>query len=94
MVVVVGEGGDDGGAQLVRLGMGELERGDLLEVVVQSPWVVDQAQQDQRLAAGDRRALAAHDRAHGELRARRLVGTAGHRGACGRRPAAAAAPCG
>jgi hypothetical protein len=48
MVMVVGERGDDTGAQAVRLGVGELERSDLFEVVVQQPGVVDQALQDQR----------------------------------------------
>ena len=54
MVVVVGEGGDDAGAQLVGLGMGQFEGGHLLQMVVQQPGVVDQALQDQRLPAGER----------------------------------------
>ena len=63
MVMVVGEGRDDTGAQLVGLGMGEFQRRHLFQMLVQQPGVVDQGQQDQRLAAGDRAALAAHDRA-------------------------------
>jgi hypothetical protein len=76
MMVVVREGGDDAGAQLVRLAMGEFEGSDLLEVVVQQPGVVDQAEQDQRLAPRNRAALAAQQRACRELRARRLIGAA------------------
>src|SRR5438445_12792331 len=72
--MIVGEGGDDAGAQLVRLGVSHFQRRHLLEMVVQEPGVVDQAQQNQRLAAGDRTALAAHDRACRKLWARRLVG--------------------
>src|ERR1700761_1074805 len=67
MVVVIGEGGDDAGAELMGFAMGELQRGYLLQVVMQQPRVVDQALQDQRLPAGQRRALAAHDRAVREL---------------------------
>ena len=63
MVMVVGEGGDDAGAQLVRLGMGQFQRRHLFQMVVQQPGVIDQGLQDQRLAAGHRAALAAHDRA-------------------------------
>src|SRR6266581_249301 len=72
--MIVGEGGDDAGAELVGLGVGHFQRRYLLQMVVQQPGVVDQALQDQRLAAGDRAALAAHDRAVRKLRARRLVG--------------------
>ena len=43
-------------------------------MVVQQPGVVDQGLQNQRLAAGHRAALAAHDRAGRELGAGRLVG--------------------
>ena len=50
MVVIVGESGDDGGAQLVGFGVGEFERRHFLEVAVQQPRMVDQALQDQRLA--------------------------------------------
>src|SRR3982750_3366378 len=77
MVMVVGEGGDDAGPELVDLGMGELQGRDFLKVVGQQPGVVDQDLQDQGLPAGDGAALAAHDRACRELRARRLVGSGG-----------------
>lgn len=41
MVVVVGEGGDDAGPELVGLGMGQFQGGDLLKVVVQQPgWLI------------------------------------------------------
>ena len=76
VVMVVGEGGDDAGAQFVRLGMGQFQRRHLLQMVVQQPGVIDQRLQNQRLAAGNRAALAAHDRAHRELRARHLIGLA------------------
>src|SRR5665213_3768540 len=45
-------------------------------MVVQQPRMIDQGLQDQRLAAGDRAALAAHDRARRELGARHLIGLA------------------
>ena len=61
--MVVGKGGDDAGAELVGLGMGQFQRGHLLQMVVQQPGVVDQGLQDQGLPAGERAALAAHDRA-------------------------------
>src|SRR3954471_5002927 len=77
MVMVVGKGGDDAGPELMDLGMSELQGRDLLEVIVQQPGVVDQDLQDQGLPAGDGAALAAHDRACRELRARRLVGPGG-----------------
>src|ERR1700753_2143516 len=77
--MVVGESGDDPGAELVRLGMGQFESRDLLEMVVQQPGVIDQGLQDQGLAAGNRAALAAHGWAHGELRTGRLGGAAAQR---------------
>jgi hypothetical protein len=46
-------------------------------MVVQEPGVVDQAFEDQRLAAGHGAALAAHDRTGREMGARCLVGAAG-----------------
>src|ERR1700733_3799278 len=76
MVMVVGEGRDDAGAELVGLAMGQLERCDLLEVIVQNPGMVDEALQDQRLPAGQGAALAAHDRARRKLRTGRLIGAA------------------
>ena len=45
------------------IGMAEFERGELLEMIVQQPRVVERRQQDQRLAPGDRRAVAAMHRA-------------------------------
>ena len=68
------------GAELVGLGMGQFQRRHLLQMVVQQPGMVDQGLQNQRLAAGNRAALAAHDRAQGELGAGRLVGPAGDPG--------------
>ena len=43
MVMVVGEGRDDAGAQFVRLGMGQFQRRHLLQMVMQQPGVIDQA---------------------------------------------------
>src|SRR5215813_3952956 len=80
MVVVVGEGRDDAGTQFMGLRVGQFQRRHLLQMVVQKPGMVNQALQDQGLAAGDRALLAAHDRAGGELRARRLIGPAAKRG--------------
>src|SRR5262249_42707459 len=79
MMMIVGESGDDRGTQPVRLGVAELQRRNLLQMVVQQPGMVNQALQDQRLAARDCTALTPHDRARGELWTRRLVGSAGNR---------------
>ena len=73
--MIMGKGCDNGGPELVGLGMRKLQCRHLLEMLVQQPGVIDQTLQDQRLAARDRAALAAHDRAVGELWARRLIGT-------------------
>src|SRR6201995_4030412 len=72
--MIAGEGGDDAGTQLVGFGIGPAPPAFLLQMLVQQPGVIDQALQDQRLAAGEGRALAAHDWAVGELRAGRLIG--------------------
>src|SRR5271154_5853956 len=73
MMMVVREGRDDAGAELVRFGVDQFERGGLLQMVVQEPGVIEQALQDQGLPAGHRAALTAHDRAVGELGTDRLV---------------------
>src|SRR5581483_5843386 len=91
MVVVVGKGRDDAGAELMGLAMGEFQRRHLLKVFVQEPGVIDQALQDQGLPAGQRRALAAHDRAVRELGGSGLVG---RRIWAERRPERRPAPCG
>src|SRR3954447_10169921 len=88
MVMVVGEGGDDTGPELMDLGMGQLQGRDFLEMIVEEPGVVDQDLQDQGLPAGDGAALAAHDRACRQLRARRLVGSGGQLDRTGRAAAA------
>jgi len=67
LVMVGCEGRDDGRAELVGFGMGHFQRRHLFQMVVQQPGVIDQGLQDQRLAAGQSAALAAHDRAQGEL---------------------------
>src|SRR5262245_53870248 len=74
MMMIIGEGRDDSGPELVGLGMGQFECCHFFKVVVEQPGVVDKALQDQRLPAGEGAALAAHDRAVGELGARGLVG--------------------
>src|SRR5271156_4673867 len=76
MVMIVGEGRDDAGAEFVGLAMGQLERCNLLEVIVQNPGMVDETLQDQRLPAGQSAALTAHDRARRQLRTGRLIGAA------------------
>ena len=76
MVMVGGEGRDDGSAELVRLAMRQVERGHLLQMIMQQPGVVEQALQDQGLPARHRAALAAHQRACRQLRTHRLVGAA------------------
>ena len=73
VVMVVGEGTDDTGAQFVRLRMGQFQRRHLFQMVVQQPGMINQRLQNQRLAAGDGAALAAHDRAGRKLRAHRLI---------------------
>src|SRR6185312_4882846 len=79
MMMIVGEGRDDAGAQFVRLGVSHLQRRYLLQMVMQEPGVVDQALQDQGLPSGQARALATQQRARRKLGARRLVGPAGER---------------
>jgi hypothetical protein len=69
-----------------RSGMGHFEGRHLLQMVVQQPGMVDQAEQDQRLPAGNRAALAAHDRARRELGARCLVGPGAEPGGAGYPP--------
>jgi hypothetical protein len=44
------------------IGMGELERGQFLHMVVQQPRIIERGLQDQRLALGDGRAVAAMHR--------------------------------
>src|SRR5579864_4594642 len=78
--MIMREGGDDTGAQLVRFRVRELQRCDLLEVIVQEPGMVDQDLQDQRFAPRDRTALPAEQRTARKLGARRLVRPAADRG--------------
>ena len=90
--MVVGEGRNDAGTELVGLRMGQFQGRHPLQMVVQQPGVVNQGLQNQRLAAGHRAALAAHNWTGAELGARRLVGAAGEAGrgaGCGGKPAAA-----
>src|SRR5262245_45693170 len=85
MMVVSGPGGDEAGAQFVRLGMRHFEGRDLLQVLMQEPGVVEQHFQDQRLPPRQRRALAAEQGARCKLGGRGLVGTWGKgqaRGLC------------
>ncbi len=58
--MVVGEGRDNAGAQLVRLRMRQLQRRHFLQMIMQQPGMVNQGLQDQRLPARQRAALAAH----------------------------------
>src|SRR5258708_18045887 len=72
--MVVGKSSDDAGSQLVSLGMGQLQGGHLLQMVMQQPGMVDQDLQDQGLAARDSAALSLHDRTCRQLGAGRLIG--------------------
>ena len=54
---------DQRALQPLGIGMTEFERSELLEVIVQQPGVVERGQQDQGLAPGDGRAMAAVHRA-------------------------------
>jgi len=49
--------------ELLRIGMAELCGGELLEMLVQEPRVIDRRLQNQRFAARDRGAVAAMNRA-------------------------------
>src|SRR5690349_9460105 len=53
--------------QPLGVGMAEFERGQLLEVIVKKPWVVERRLQDQRLPARYRRAVAPVHGTVGEL---------------------------
>ena len=55
-------GVEDGAAQQVGVGIEELEFRDLLGMRVEQPRMVDQRQEDQRLARRQRGARAAHQR--------------------------------
>src|SRR5437868_3428783 len=90
MVMVVGEGGNNASAELGGLRMGQFQHRYVLQMVVQEPGVIDQGLQDQRLAAGHRAALAAHDRTGRQLRAGRLVGAGRDHGGSARPRAAPA----
>ena len=54
---------DQSTLQPLGVGMTEFERGELLEMIVQQPWVVECGQKDQRLTPRDGRAVAAMHRA-------------------------------
>lgn len=71
---IIRKGRHDPRAQLVGLGMGQLQGGDFLQMIVQQPGVVEQRLQYQSLPPGDGTALAAHDRGTRQLGARDLIG--------------------
>ncbi len=58
------------------VGVTELDLGELLQMLVQQPGVIDDGLQDQRLTAGNGGAVAAMDRARRQLRARHDIGLA------------------
>src|SRR5689334_5540504 len=91
MVMIVSESCNNTGAELVGLGMRQFQRGYFLQMIMQQPGMVNERLQDQRLAAGHRAALAAHDRAGRQLGTGGLVGSGCDRGRSPRsRPPAAA----
>ena len=61
---------------LRRLGVTKLDPGELLQMVVQQPGMIDDRLQDQSLAAGNGSAVTAMDGARRQLRARHHVGFA------------------
>ena len=71
---MMGEDVDQRAFELLRVGMAELGLGQFLEVVVQQPRMIQRRQQDQRLPARDRGAMAAMQRARRKLRAGRDIG--------------------
>ena len=78
-----------------RLGMPELDAGELLQMLMQEPGVIDDGLQDQRLAAGNGGAVAAMDRTCRQLRARDDIGLPADQSAgtaLAIRPVAGAAP--
>ena len=80
---MVGEDVDQRAFELLRIGVAELGLGQFLHVVVQQPGMVERGLQDQRLAARDRGAMAAMQRARREMRARRDIGSVGQNAALG-----------
>ena len=62
-----------------KLGVAELDPGELLQMLVQEPGVIDHGLQDERLAQRNGGAVATVNGARGELRARRDVAFAGKR---------------
>src|SRR5262249_2470639 len=61
------------------LGVAELDPGELLQMLVQEPGVIDHGLQDERLAQRNGGAVAAVHGARGELRASRAVALAAKR---------------
>src|SRR5436853_6751053 len=54
---------EDRRAQPVAVGMAELERGEFLGMRLEQPWMIDQCEQNERLARGKRAAPPADNRA-------------------------------
>src|SRR5436309_14557872 len=77
---VMGKNVEQRGFDLRRLGVTEIEPGELFEMLVQEPGVTDDRLEDQRLAARNGGAVAAMDRARGKLRARDHIALAARRG--------------
>ena len=71
---MVGEDVDQRAFELLSVGMAEFRGGEFLKMIVQQPRIIDRGQQDKRLAARDRGAMAAMQRAYGEMRACRDIG--------------------
>ncbi len=65
---------EDRGLHLGRLGVAQLDRRKLLEMIMEQPGMIDDRLQDERLAAGNGGAMAAVHGARRELRASGDIG--------------------
>ena len=71
---VMGKDVYEGGLDLRSLGVAQLDPGELLKMVVEEPWMVDNGLQNKRLATRDGSMVAPVDRTGRKLRACRDVG--------------------
>ena len=73
-VYAAGQDVQQGPFEPLRIGMAKFQAGQLFEMIVGKPCVVDDGLKDQRLAPRNRRAMAAQNGARGKLRARGHIG--------------------
>src|SRR6516164_330404 len=85
---MMGKDVDQGAFELLRIGVAELGGGEFFEMIVQKPRVINRRLEDEGFPALDRSAMAAMNRARGQLRARGDIGRLGSAGQACRNGAA------